>query len=210
MTVANVKSQRTRAAHLGPERRRSAVLDIALRLAIDRGIRETSMDLIAQELGVTKPVVYSCFPSRKKLFSALLEREEQRLFAGVIAALPESPDYRNLEQLFYTGFQSLLRAVAEHKDAWKLVFATEPDPAIAERYGDARRRVARTVNQLMQPGLQLMGVKDIERKLPVLVELFMSLGDGAVRTMLQKNSEWTPDELGIYVGRIVFAALKNA
>jgi AcrR family transcriptional regulator len=210
MKVANEKSQRTRAAHLGPERRRSAVLDTALRIAIDRGIRETSMDSIAHALGVTKPVVYSCFPSRKELFNALLEREEQLLFAGVMAALPESPDYRNLEQLFCTGFKALLKAVAAHKDAWKLVFATESDPVIAERYGEARRRVARTVRQLMQPGLQILGVQDIDRKLPVLVELFMSLGDGAVRSLLQEQAEWIPEELGSYVGKIAYAAMKNA
>lgn len=210
MNVGNGVTSRARAAHLGPERRRPAVLDAALHLAVGQGLRAVSMEAVAQELGVTKPVVYACFPSREALLEALLEREEQRLFAGVIAALPEGPDFRDPRALFDTGFRALLVAVAEHKDAWRLVFMAEPDSAIAGRYGQARQRVAAVVAQLMRPGLEQFGIADIERKLPVLVELFMSIGDGAVRTLLQGDVAWSPDTLGSYIGRIVFAALKEA
>lgn len=210
MSVGNNEKPKARAAHLGPERRRPAVLDAALKLAVGQGLRAVSMEAVAQELGVTKPVVYACFPSREALLEALLEREEQRLFAGVIAALPEGPDFRNPKALFDTGFRALLMTVAEHKESWRLVFMAEPDPTIAGRYGEARRRVAAVVAQLMRPGLEQVGVQDIERKLPVLVELFMSIGDGAVRTLLQGGESWSPDALGSYIGRIVFAALKEA
>ncbi len=210
MKVGNKESPRIRAAHLGPERRRPAVLDAALNLAVERGIHAVSMEAVAQQLGVTKPVIYSCFSSREELLNTLLEREEQRLFKSVIAALPDGPDFRKPEQLFDAGFRALLKAVAEHKDAWRLVFMSDPDAAIAERYGQARHRVAATVAQLMEPGLRQLAVKEVERKLPVLVELFMSIGDGAVRTLLQGEGEWSPEELGSYIGRIVFAALKKA
>lgn len=210
MNVGISPSPRNRAAHLGPERRRPAVLDAALQLALTHGIRGVSMEAVAQELGVTKPVVYACFASRGELLNALLEREEQRLFAGVMAALPQGPDFSQPEQLFDLGFQALLKAVAEHRDAWRLVFTPDPDSAIAERYGQARQRIARQVATLMEPGLRLRGVQDIERKLPVLVELFMSMGDGAVRALLLQGNTWSPEELGSYIGHIVLAALQKA
>ena len=70
------------------------VLDVALRIFIERGSAAVSMDAIAAAAGVTKPVVYACFPGRSELLEALLEREERRLLGHIAAALPEQPDPR--------------------------------------------------------------------------------------------------------------------
>src|SRR3954453_8669492 len=80
---------RRRAAHLGPERRRPLVLDAAFELFLERGYEGTSMSAIAEALGVTKPVVYACYPSKEELFKALLRREEQRVLEEIAAALPQ-------------------------------------------------------------------------------------------------------------------------
>jgi AcrR family transcriptional regulator len=58
-----------------------------LELFIERGYRGTSMDAVASAAGVTKPVVYDCFASKAELFGALLDREEQRMFAQFSEAL---------------------------------------------------------------------------------------------------------------------------
>ena len=96
--------ERTRAAHLGPERRRPQVLDAALKIAVGRGSHAVSMEAVAQSMGVTKPVVYACFASREELLAALLGREEQRLFSAVIAALPDRPSFDKPEHLLVEGF----------------------------------------------------------------------------------------------------------
>lgn len=213
MTVESSSTRTARAVHLGPERRRPQVLDTALRLAIERGVRGVSMEAVAQKLGVTRPVVYACFESREQLLTALLAREEKRLFDGVVSALPGLGELFGLmqpEKVMVSGFQALLRAVSAHADAWRLVFSRDLDPAIAERYGDARSRVAERVGALMGPALKLRGVKDVKRKLPVLVEMFMSLGDGAVRALLDGDGRWTPEDLGEYWGRMVLAAFNKA
>src|SRR5688572_19042004 len=78
---------RKRAAHLGPERRRPLVLDAAYRLFLEHGFEGTSMDSIAAAAGVSKPVVYDCFASKDELFSAMLDREEQRILGETRVAL---------------------------------------------------------------------------------------------------------------------------
>jgi len=210
MPVGISKQRSARAAHLGPERRRPQVLDAALRLAAAGGVHKVSMEAVAQQLGVTRPVIYACFASREELLAALLEREEQKLLDGVMSALPRVPDLSNPERLMVAGFQALLSVVAEHADSWRLVFAADVDPTVADRYGNARQRVARRVAALMGPALKAGGVKDLTRKLPVLVEMFMSMGDGAVRALLQGEGRWPADELGAYVGRLVLAVLRKA
>jgi AcrR family transcriptional regulator len=73
------RGKRRRATHLGPERRRPQVLDAALELFLKRGYEGTSMQAVADQAGVTKPVVYACYSSKDALFRALLEREENRI-----------------------------------------------------------------------------------------------------------------------------------
>ncbi|WP_323118974.1 TetR/AcrR family transcriptional regulator [Burkholderia alba] len=202
--------ERTRAAHLGPERRRPQVLDTALQLAVTRGLRGVSMEAVAQALGVTRPVVYACFASREDMLDALLVREERRLFESVMSALPPLPHVESPEQLMTTGFRALLKVVVEHGDSWRLVFAADADRDAVERYGHARRSIAQQIGVLMAPMLTTAGVRNVDKKLPVLVEIFMSMGDGAVRAMLEDTQQWTPDELGAYVGRLVFGAMLKA
>lgn len=209
MTVGTAR-ERPRAAHLGPERRRPQVLDAALTIAVERGPSAVSMTAVAEHLGVTKPVVYACFATRDELLAALLDREERRLLDGVLGALPDRPSFEDPKRLLIEGFQALLRTVAARPDSWRIVFAANADPAIAQRFGRGRALVARQVAELMRPALQRWGTKDVARKLPVLVEMFMSTGEAAVRTLLRSGEEWSTAELGEFVGRTLFRALRGA
>ena len=96
-TESGEKQGRKRAAHLGPERRRPEVLDAALKLFLERGYQGTSMEAIARAAGVTKPVVYACFPGKDELFRALLAREEERILGEIQAAF-QGNDFGDPEQ----------------------------------------------------------------------------------------------------------------
>lgn len=206
----NEMRERTRAAHLGPERRRPQVLDAALNIAVEHGLSMVSMESVAKALGVTRPVIYACYASREEMIGALLDREESRLFDSVTSALPGTPQFGAAEQWMTAGFQALLKAVADNALSWKLVLAADNDRSAVERYGQARQRVAEQVRRLMEPMLTARGVEQVGRKLPVLVEVFMSLGDGAVRSMLADEQQWSPEELGAYVAKVTIGAFSRA
>lgn len=199
--------ERPRARHLGPERRRPEVLDTALTMAVDQGVSAVTIAAIAERMGVTRPVVYACFADRVEVLSALLDREEQRLLAAVTDAMPRGRVTPN-EATFIRGFQTLLSIVSKSPNAWRIVFDASPDPAVADRFGRGRATVIDQVTQLLRPALQAWGTTDAERKLPALVEHFVSASEAAVRTLL--NGSWAPDELGELIGRAVFHALRNA
>src|SRR5437868_5200776 len=104
--AAKAEHHRKRAAHLGPERRRPEVLDAALDLFLEHGYDGTSMQAVADRAGVTKPVVYACFPGKDELFRALLAREEARILAEIQGAF-ENADLADPETTLidgYTGF----------------------------------------------------------------------------------------------------------
>lgn len=198
-----------RAAHLGPERRRPQVLDAAMAIAVTDGIAAVSFGSVAQRLGVSRPVVYACFPDRVGLLQALLEREEAALINGALAALPHGRPNAT-EADFVDGFQGLLATVSEKLDAWRLVLVSDPDPAVAEHFRRARRMMAAAVEQTIRPTLTVWGVDDLERKLPVLVEFFLSTCESAVRSLLQEGSAWTPAQLGEFIGQAVYRAMRQA
>jgi AcrR family transcriptional regulator len=196
--------QRPRAAHLGPERRRPLVLDAALREFVKSGYRGTSMEAIAEAAKVSKPVVYECYPSKEKLFRALLEREEQRLAAAVAAALPTDPSFEDVEAVLAEGLTALLSAAAATPLSWRIVFDAEHggDRAVLKRVLRARAQITEQLTRLVALFLEQSGTEDIERKAPVLAELLAATGRTSVRILLESGGDWTPEELGRFVARV--------
>src|SRR5262245_57503952 len=110
MATRTEATRRKRAAHLGPERRRPQVLDAALGLFLEHGYEGTSMEAIAREAGVTKPVVYACFASKDELFRGLLAREEERILDEIRQAFADT-DLSDPEPTLIEGMTGFLRAV---------------------------------------------------------------------------------------------------
>ncbi|WP_433758510.1 TetR/AcrR family transcriptional regulator [Nocardia sp. CA-135398] len=199
---------RQRAQHLGPERRRPQVLDTALAIAVEHGVAAVTMAAIAERMNVTRPVVYACFPDRVELIEALIQREESFLVGGVLEVLPPRAVDAG-ETVFVDGFRALLEKAAERPDAWRLLYGN-PDPAVADSFGRGRKLAIERCTTLLRPTLRAWGTEDAERKLPVLVELWVSAGEGAVRTLLAGEGGWDPQSLGAFVGAAVYRALRHA
>jgi len=166
-----VKSQpqsRRRAAHLGPRQRRPQVLDAAQELFLEHGYAGTSIEMIAAQVGVTRPVIYACYPDKDALFGALLDREQQRLFEQSMAALPATPRFDDPEQMLIDGFTALLSAAAKAPAAWRIVF-TSSDPAIATRVQVTRHAVLARAAELSAMILAQRKVADPEGRISQLM-----------------------------------------
>ncbi|QBS45960.1 TetR/AcrR family transcriptional regulator [Nocardia sp. CS682] len=199
---------RQRAPHLGPERRRPQVLDTALAIAVEHGIAAVTMAAIAERMNVTRPVVYACFADRVELIEALIQREESYLVDDLLGVMRRR-DVDAGETVFIEGFRALLEKAAARPDAWRLLYGN-PDPAVADSFGRGRALAIERCSTLLRPTLRAWGTEDAERKLPVLVELWVSAGEGAVRTLLAGEGGWTAKDLGAFVGAAVFRALRHA
>lgn len=199
---------RPRAQHLGPQRRRPHVLDTALEIAVTDGIAAVTIAAVADRMKVTRPVVYACFADRVELIEALIRREESYLVRGVLEVLPRRRVAAD-EAVFVEGFRALLHTVAARPDTWRLLTGN-PDPAVAGSFGAGRALAVERCTRRLRPTLRAWGTEAAERKLPALVELWVSAGEGAVRTLLEEPGEWTPDSLGEFVGAAVFRALRHA
>jgi AcrR family transcriptional regulator len=101
----------------GPERR-AQLLSVARRVFGRTGFHAASMDTVAKEAGVTKPILYDHFPSKKDLYVALLDGDLENLQQRVAEAL-DSP-IGNRERI-RAGFQAYFDFVDDHAEGFQLL-----------------------------------------------------------------------------------------
>lgn len=188
---------RSRARHLGPQRRRPQVLDAALQIAAERGVAGVTIAAIAERLGVTRPVVYACYDGRGEVLAALLDRETELMLTGLIEALPPQRD-GSIEDRFVAGFQALLTAVRERPAAWRILFAADQDPVLSAAVVSGPARLAGRVAKVMRP--LLTPEVTSEQTLMALTEVFMAICEASARMLLSSEQQWTPQGLAEVVG----------
>jgi AcrR family transcriptional regulator len=100
------------------EERRGTIVEAAGRLFGERGYDRTRLDDIAEATGVTKPILYRHFESKKALYIALLERHRDDL-ATFSAFIPAEG---TLEERMRAVLHVWLDYVEAHSYAWRMLF----------------------------------------------------------------------------------------
>jgi AcrR family transcriptional regulator len=103
---------------LPPAERRELILEAAGELFGERGYAHTSLDEIAAAAGVTKPILYRHFDSKKALYLALLERHRDDLPRFFERVPPDLSFDERVEAILEVWFEY----VAEHGYAWRMLF----------------------------------------------------------------------------------------
>lgn len=129
-------------------------LEVAHELFAERGYHAVTMDEVAAEVGVTKPLLYNYFGNKEKLFLACLAEAAGSLEKTVIAAVTktDSPD-----QALREGLKAFLNFVAADRKTWLVLYdeAVPAESAIGEALAEHRARirgfVASVVNEQFPP-----------------------------------------------------------
>jgi len=100
-----------------PERRKQ-LLEVARKVFGGRGYHTVTMDDVAKESGVTKPILYDHFPSKRDLYRALLEADLANLKQRVAEALESSPGNR---ERIRASFQAYFDFVDEEGEGFRLL-----------------------------------------------------------------------------------------
>jgi AcrR family transcriptional regulator len=95
----------TRRRMRAPERR-AQLLDVARRVFGTSGFHGVSMEDVAKEAGITKPILYDHFSSKKDLYLALLDADLAGLHEKVREALDSPAGNRErIKRSFHTYFE---------------------------------------------------------------------------------------------------------
>lgn len=197
----------SRAAHLGPERRRPLVLDAALAVWMKHGYRRTTMALIAGEAKVSKPVLYACYDDKHQVLLALLDREEQRLIAAAQRALPEELDIDNIEQVIQSAYEAFFTATVDYPASWRVVFEAQQlvDDEIAARIRRGRALIGEQLAALVSHYFASVAEPLSDREALLMAENMLALGETNAAMLLRQDGEdsWTIRELSASVARFV-------
>jgi AcrR family transcriptional regulator len=107
-----------------PDERRTQLLDAALHLVVSKGHQAATMDAVAEQAGVTKPVVYGVFANRVELLAALLRREQEQALRQLLAVLPSDLEGRpptDLAAAVAGVLEKFLRVVREAPERWHCI-----------------------------------------------------------------------------------------
>ncbi len=135
------------------QERRQQLLDIGRRLFAERGFEGTSIEEIAAQAGVSKPVVYEHFGGKEGLYAVVVDREVERL-TTVTMTLFGGP---NSKAKFEAAAVSLLKYIEDNADGFRiLVRDSSPGPG-SGTYGTLLADIASQVDNIMADFLTSRG-----------------------------------------------------
>jgi AcrR family transcriptional regulator len=132
---------------LSAEERRTQILEVAGGLFADNGYHGLSMEQLAEGAGVSKPVLYQHFESKRELYLALVRQAVSELEAQMRKALEGTTDNRDRVH----GAISAYFDFVEDRRASLLLGGAGPadDDEVAEVLATADARIAESVGQLI-------------------------------------------------------------
>ncbi len=112
------------------EQRRTQLLGVASEMFADRGFHKTSMQDLASAAGVTKPVLYQHFASKRALYIEALGREGSHLLADLRSATSSTSLGRERVE---RGFMAYFHWVTYNPAGFRLLFSAtmRNDPEFA-------------------------------------------------------------------------------
>ncbi|OWV12876.1 TetR family transcriptional regulator [Micromonospora wenchangensis] len=135
--------------------REQQMLDAAVKVFSRRGFHAASMDEIAEDAGISKPMVYAYLGTKEELFIACLHRETARMVLAIAgAAAPDLPP----DQRLWRGLRAFFGFVGAHRDGWAVLYrqARGSQPFAAE-LAAMRARLVDVVAGMLDHALRARG-----------------------------------------------------
>ena len=182
--------------------KRELLLDASERAFCRLGYARTTMAALAEEAGVTRPTVYSYFPSKDEVFVALADRVRREFLALQERAVSDSP----LETIKVSLYDYLEAFTRHHGMLTVIAHEALTDPAMGalleEIFSRSNRRNTRFVERLAADGLVSPVVEPavLSEALTGIVARFAERA--AARPELQDSL--AADLLELYLGMVRF------
>lgn len=134
----------THRARLPRAERELQVVDAARALFADRGFRDVTMDAVAAEVGVTKPLLYAYFGNKEQLYLACASRTGDALAVAIDEAVAAAPAPG---EALKAALRTFFAFVERDARAWRVLYdETLPTVGvIAEAMDGYRERIAAPV-----------------------------------------------------------------
>ncbi|MEU4565963.1 TetR/AcrR family transcriptional regulator [Micromonospora sp. NPDC023956] len=146
--------------------REQQMLDAAVRAFSRRGFHAASMDEIAEDAGISKPMVYAYLGTKEALFVACLHREGTRMVEAIAgAAAPDLP----ADERLWRGLRAFFGFVGAHRDGWVVLYRqARGEQPFAGELAAMRSRMVEVVAGMLDHALLARGREVRETDLEVI------------------------------------------
>lgn len=187
---------------LPADQRRRQLLDIACGVFAQHGFHASAMDDIAAAAGVTKPVLYQHFASKRALFVDVLRDVGGRLLAELATATEAATSGRERVE---AGFRAYFRFVTHDEAAFKVLFgaAARNDDEFAAVVDAVLDEVADAISML----IEIEGTQAHRR---VLAHAVIGIAEATSRDALSRDGNSVePDVLAAWVAELAWFGLRG-
>ncbi len=148
MRHMSVVERARKTVRLPRKARREQLLASAQQVFVSNGYHAAAMDEIAENAGVSKPVLYQHFPSKLDLYLALLEQSSEDLIKRVQAALDGTHDNHLRVR---AAIEAYFAFVDDESAAFRLVFESDltNEPAVRDIVEGADVRCAEAISHVI-------------------------------------------------------------
>jgi AcrR family transcriptional regulator len=150
------------------------LLDAALHLFTTMGIRKTTIEDIARQVGVDRVTVHRRLGTKNDVVSAVLEREAQRVFERAAASAGKTADVEERVALVFTD---LVRDLRGHALFNKLM-SMEPGttfPKVSKDAADLLRLAVHFATTILLPDVEPDDLADLTARVEIVARLVHSL-----------------------------------
>lgn len=182
--------------------RRRQLLDVAMRVFAERGFHDASMNDIAIEAGVTKPVLYQHFTSKRELFAELLNEVGRDLHETITKAVASADGPHEMVLL---GFSAYFSYVDRHRDAFQLFYGGSM--ARDEEFAEVVNQTETAVAGLVAALIEIEGLGAEQRS--VLGHGIVGMIEGASIHWLKSASDADPEALAHQLADLAWRGLRG-
>ena len=140
--------------------RREQLLDVTKEIVGEHGLHAVSIDRVAREAGVSRPIIYEHFNDLGGLLNALLDREGNRALAQLATFMPTAAgEGTELLDVLLAALTGYLEAVRSDPITWQLMLMP-PEGApefLRERVEQARAAVVAQLAALVEQAFEPWG-----------------------------------------------------
>jgi AcrR family transcriptional regulator len=181
--------------------RKEQVLDVALSVFATKGFHDTSMNDIAEAAGVTKPVVYQHYESKRALFLAIIDHVGDRMIDVLTAATSGLTDGQAQVE---AGMIAFFKWVERDRNAFKFLFesGTQNDEEFTIAIRKVLDRSAEAIAPLIAIDLDPIHVR-------TLAHAVAGASEGVARFLINNNIAFAGEQTGKQIASLVWAGLRG-
>jgi AcrR family transcriptional regulator len=165
--------------------RREQILDVTEGIVGAHGFHAVSIDRVAREAGITRPIVYTHFGDLDGLLNALVDRGNRGTLAALARIVPSEPADRPPEEVLLESLRLFLETVRDDPVTWRLALLP-PESAprlLADRIGRDRAGVVRALATVVGPWIE-QAADDLRPDPEIVAHSLVAVAEEAARLVL--------------------------